>query len=184
MPVPVSLTSRSRTLALTGAAVLAAGTLLVGGASPSTASDADADRRTAAYAALVQAGSTPSSGFRSSAATAEQIGDSGLRLFGDNRYETAVAISETLYADGEPFVVYLATGLGFADALAMAASDFALGPLLLTLPDTLPAVTATEVGRLQPCLVVVVGGPSVVSQAVAEQAESLADINQDKCAGV
>ncbi len=94
------------------------------------------------------------------------------RLAGSNRYETAVAISSE-FDPGVP-VVYLATGTNYPDALSAAsAAAFQGGPLLLTTPTSLPKVIRNELARLNPDLVVIVGGTSVVSTTVTAQLESL-----------
>ncbi|MGZ3632332.1 MAG: cell wall-binding repeat-containing protein [Candidatus Limnocylindrales bacterium] len=90
------------------------------------------------------------------------------RLAGSDRYATAVAISG-LQAPGVP-VVYLATGATFADGLTGGAAAGQLGgPLLLTATGGLPVATASELGRLKPRRVVVLGGTSSVSNAVIKQ---------------
>jgi putative cell wall-binding protein len=66
----------------------------------------------------------------------------------------------------------LASGKNFPDGLAAATLAGALNaPVLLTDPDTLPAVTATEMKRLDdgvvgPATVYIVGGTAAISQAV------------------
>jgi len=93
------------------------------------------------------------------------------RLSGADRYETAVAISNE-FDPGVP-VVYLATGTNYPDALSAAsAAAVQLGPLLLTTPDSLPEVVRNELVRLDPGLVVIVGGEGVVSAAVESQVRS------------
>src|SRR5207244_3788041 len=81
---------------------------------------------------------------------------------GDDRYATAAAVSEASFAAGVP-VAYVATGSGFADALAagpVAAADG--GPILLVDRDTIPAATGAELDRLRPQRIVVLGGTAVV----------------------
>lgn len=96
------------------------------------------------------------------------------RLAGPDRYATAVEISKAGYPSGAP-VVYVATGLGFADALAGAAAAVARGgPLLLTDPGVLPAVTRAELERLAPSEIVVLGGPAAVSDAVVAELGAVA----------
>jgi hypothetical protein len=88
------------------------------------------------------------------------------RLSGTDRYATAAAISKATYAPGVP-VAYIATGLGFADALAGAAAAGKTGGPLLTVPGTsIPAATAAELSRLKPAKIIILGGTGVVSQAV------------------
>ena len=93
------------------------------------------------------------------------------RLFGDDRFHTAVAISTDQYPQGAD-TVYLARGDAFPDALAVgpvaAAAD---APLLLSDPEALPAVTADELVRLDPDEVVLLGGEAALSQEVAEAIE-------------
>jgi putative cell wall-binding protein len=90
------------------------------------------------------------------------------RQAGADRFGTAAAISAATYAPGVP-VAYVATGLDFPDALAAAAAAGQLGgPVLLVRPGSVPAATAAELARLRPARIVVVGGPSSVSAAVAE----------------
>lgn len=93
------------------------------------------------------------------------------RLAGTDRYRTAVEISKEFEA-GVP-IVYLATGTDYPDALSAASAAAAQGgPLLLTTPASLPSVVATELQRLDPELVVIVGGLSVVSATVQQQVEA------------
>ena len=93
------------------------------------------------------------------------------RLSGADRYATSVAISEEFTS---ATTVYIATGEGYADALSAgpAAAHFN-APLLLTTPGSLPAVVVTELNRLQPSEIVIVGGTGVVSAAVATALENL-----------
>ncbi len=96
------------------------------------------------------------------------------RLSGPSRYDTAIEISKFGFADGEPDIVYIATGEGFADALSAgpaAAHDSA--PLLLTRSNSLPAAVKAELERLAPSEVIVVGGVGAVSAAVASQIAAL-----------
>lgn len=94
------------------------------------------------------------------------------RLAGSDRYETALRISSSF--GSEVPVVYLATGTNFPDALSAASAAATQGgPLLLTPPTSLPAAVRNELRRLNPALVVVVGGPSVVSRAVETAVTSL-----------
>ena len=101
---------------------------------------------------------------------AQQYADAGLsstsRISGANRYATSAAISKTTFAAGVP-VAYVASGTDFPDALSAAAAAGTLdGPVLLTRPDSLPAETATELDRLNPARIVVVGGETAVSTSV------------------
>ena len=89
-----------------------------------------------------------------------------IRLAGADRYATAAAISAVLFPTGVS-TAYIATGTNYPDALAGgAAASFEDAPLLLVTASTIPAATAAELSRLKPRRIVVLGGPSVVSNAV------------------
>lgn len=96
------------------------------------------------------------------------------RLAGADRYATAIEISQYGFADGEPTTVYIATGEGYADALsAVPAASADNAPLLLTPTSSLPENVRTELIRLDPSEIVVVGGTGVVSPAVFAALEAL-----------
>jgi len=96
-----------------------------------------------------------------------------IRVAGTDRYSTAAAISAATKAPGVP-VAYIATGLDFPDALAGAAvGGLTQGPLLLVTRDSIPAATLTELLRLRPGRIVILGGTGVVSDAVQAQLVSL-----------
>ncbi len=89
------------------------------------------------------------------------------RLSGPDRYATAAVISAATFSPGVD-AVFVATGANFPDALAGgAAAGHVDSPLLLTRTGSLPAVVAAELARLDPDAVYILGGPSVVSNAVA-----------------
>ena len=88
------------------------------------------------------------------------------RLAGSDRFATSAAISAATFAPGLD-VVYIANGLDFPDALSGAAAAGANGgPVLLVLPTAIPAPIRTELTRLNPARIVVLGGTGVVSDAV------------------
>lgn len=89
-----------------------------------------------------------------------------VRLAGADRYGTAAAVSAASFAPGVP-VAFVATGTSYPDALAgTPAAVAAGGPVLLTHRDDLPAATAAELRRLAPGSIVVLGGPTAVSDPV------------------
>lgn len=95
------------------------------------------------------------------------------RLFGADRYATAVRVSEVVFADGAS-TVFIATGTGFADALSAAPAAASVNaPLLLTPPSSLPSSVRKELIRLDPTTIVIVGGPGAVSRAVEAALRSL-----------
>jgi putative cell wall-binding protein len=88
------------------------------------------------------------------------------RLSGADRYATAAAVSKAAFPAGAP-IAYLATGTGFADALAASpVAHRAGGPLLLTTPGSLAPAVATELARLRASRVVIVGGTGAISSTV------------------
>jgi putative cell wall-binding protein len=89
------------------------------------------------------------------------------RHFGASRYETAASLSAL--ANPTAGVVYVGSGESFADALAAApAAARSDGAVLLTEPTRLSAAAASEIRRLGPDRVVIVGGTAAVSEAVAQ----------------
>lgn len=97
------------------------------------------------------------------------------RVFGDNRYDTAVAVAEAYGWTFENTVaVYIASGLGYADALAVGPSMLGDGPLLLVRDDRIPSETAEALESLQPCFIDVVGGTVSVSDTVFEDLQQYA----------
>lgn len=106
------------------------------------------------------------------------------RIAGANRYETAADFALDRFV--APLSdVYLVTGTGFADALAVAPlahSRFA--PVLLTQRDELPPETAAAIQSLAPDRVIVVGGTGAVSDAVAAQAGAISGSEVGRIAGV
>lgn len=96
----------------------------------------------------------------------EQLGAYGsvTRTSGTNRYETAVAVSAD-YAEAD--TVFVTTGLDWPDALAGAARAGAVhAPVLLVRQEDIPNVTWSELGRLEPQTVYVLGGTAAVSSGV------------------
>ncbi len=93
-----------------------------------------------------------------------------MRIAGSNRYDTAAQLAAF---NNSPDTVFLATGLGFADALAGASAAGHLGvPLLLTDTNALPGPTAAKLAAFNPnpTRCVVLGGTAVVSDYVSWQA--------------
>ncbi len=91
------------------------------------------------------------------------------REWGPNRYATAAAISERVSASTGG-LVYVATGENFPDAVAAgsaAARDGA--PILLTGRFGLPSGTKSELARLSPSQILVLGGEGAVSASVVSQ---------------
>lgn len=91
------------------------------------------------------------------------------RVAGGDRYQTAAAMAAYYPAGGQR--VYLASGETFPDALAGAAlAAHQQAPLLLTRSGRLDDAAMRELKRLDAGEVVVLGGTTAVSEAVAKQA--------------
>ncbi len=104
------------------------------------------------------------------------------RRAGADRYGTAAAISASVFPAADR--VFIASGRDFPDALSGAAVAAGLGaPVLLTAPTTLPESTAAEVSRLAPAEVVILGGPSAVSAAVADAVAATTGVSPQRWAG-
>ncbi len=107
-------------------------------------------------------------------ARAKRVSGSAARVSGADRYATSVAVSRSTFASTASEVV-LASGEDFPDALSAAPLAARLtAPLLLTSKTRLPASVATELRRLRPARITVVGGAGVVSDAASEAARSAA----------
>jgi putative cell wall-binding protein len=91
------------------------------------------------------------------------------RISGSGRYETAAAVSRDAF-DPPVGRVWVATGEGFADALAAGAAAAADGaPVVTTSGAALAEAARDELVRLQPAEVAVVGGPGAVSDGTLAQ---------------
>ncbi len=105
------------------------------------------------------------------------------RLAGRDRYATAAAVSAATFPRGVS-VAYVATGGNYPDALAaIPLAGQTDSPLLLAYPSSVPAVTATELRRLNPGRIVVLGGSAVLSQAVVSQLDGFTTGSVTRIAG-
>ena len=108
-------------------------------------------------------------------------------ISGVDRYATAVALSESDFKTDSCDTVILATGQGFADALAAAplagwGARSNPAPILLTRTNSLPADVAEEIKRLLPTTgslrtVYIVGGTGAVSAEVEAQVKAVANVD-------
>lgn len=90
------------------------------------------------------------------------------RLAGADRFGTAAAVSAATFAPGVA-VAYVATGDNFPDALAAGPAAALRGaPVLLVRGNRIPEPTATELSRLRPAAIRVVGGTGVISDGVLD----------------
>lgn len=108
---------------------------------------------------------------------ANEVGTGTVRLQGADRYSTAVQISN--HFNPGVATVYVATGTNYPDALSASAVAAAHEvPLLLVLPDRVPAQVDVELQRLQPGRIVIAGGPTSVSPAVEARLEMIAPVQR------
>ncbi|WP_241965271.1 cell wall-binding repeat-containing protein [Microbacterium telephonicum] len=84
------------------------------------------------------------------------------RVGGVDRFQTAAMLSEMAFDPGQA-LVYVATGANYPDALSAAAT--AKGPVVLALRDEVPTATMTELKRLRPQRIVIVGDSASISAA-------------------
>ncbi len=108
------------------------------------------------------------------------------RLFGANRYLTAVNVSQMGWSEcqNEAKTVILAVGTNFPDSLAGVTLAFALNaPILLTSKDALPASTKSEIQRLGAKQVIILGGTGAVSKTVADDVSTIPGISVRRIAG-
>ena len=112
-----------------------------------------------------------------SAAVEQSVRSAGYpvsRIAGNNRYETAVLISQQLQPNAnQANRVYLATGLNFPDSLAASAVAARDGDPLLLTGDVLHPATAAELARLNPAEVVILGSVPTVTAGAESAVRSL-----------
>ncbi len=97
-----------------------------------------------------------------------------VRVAGADRYATAVAAVTNAFPSTVSDVM-VATGAGFADALAGGgAASRANMPILLVQGNAIPAATATKLGQLSPSRIWVLGGTGSISAAVETQLRAYA----------
>ncbi len=107
------------------------------------------------------------------------------RLWGQDRYETAVRIAEAYVAESAPVdTVIVASGIAFADALSAAPLASVLNaPVLLTPPDGLPAAVRSFIGQHGISRAVVVGDADRVSNAAAADLAQLTGAQPERLSG-
>ncbi len=104
-----------------------------------------------------------------------------VRLSGENRYETAIAVSKQGWESADTVVI--ARGDQYADALTAAPlADQNEAPILLTRSGALASGVAEEIARLGATNAIVLGGTKAVSADVVEQLEGL-DLDVQRIGG-
>lgn len=105
------------------------------------------------------------------------VGSAVERIAGQNRIDTAVALSRSSFESADTVVV--TTAADFPDALtAGPLAGTAEAPVLLTWPDRLDGGVAAEIARLGASQVVVVGGEVAVEPSVAADLAQLASLTR------
>lgn len=99
------------------------------------------------------------------------------RLYGVDRYETAIAISKTGWTSADTVVV--ARGDDFADALSAAPlAKMYNAPIILTQKDQLSDKISNELKRLGVKKIIVVGGTGAVSASVEQKLNKVAPVQR------
>ncbi|SDY85443.1 cell wall-binding repeat-containing protein [Herbiconiux ginsengi] len=87
------------------------------------------------------------------------------RVDGADRFEVSANVSQDAFSGRD--VVYVASGAVFPDALSGSAAAIAdKSPVLLVTKDSIPPSVATQLDRLDPYRIVVLGGPNTISDTV------------------
>lgn len=137
-------------------------------------------------------GGTAAVGFAVESALARYIpGVTIIRVAGASRYETAGEVADWVHGilGQRPDRVFVASGVSFPDALALSPVAYATHtPILLTVPDALPASTRAAIERVRGTSshkvdVMVAGGPVAVSDAAAQAARTAAGGTLTRAAG-
>lgn len=88
------------------------------------------------------------------------------RIGGADRYAVSSGVATDAFGTGVP-VAFVASGAGFADALAgSAAAGAERGPVLLVRKDSIPTLVGIELHRLEPRKIVVLGGEASIDPTV------------------
>jgi len=104
------------------------------------------------------------------------------RLSGKDRFEVAVNISKKGWTTSK--TVIIANQNAFADALSASPLAFQKNaPILLTHSEGLTQITKTEIQRLKPSNVIIVGGPKSVSENVVKGIKNLNISNVTRVGG-
>jgi putative cell wall-binding protein len=97
------------------------------------------------------------------------------RVAGHDRYATAAAVAKAAYPEGAR-TVFIAIGTQYPDAVGAGPAAHALGgPLLLVDPDAAPGTTLSELRRLRPQRIVVLGGEGVVADEVIDAMDGIGE---------
>ncbi|HEX2222192.1 MAG TPA: cell wall-binding repeat-containing protein [Candidatus Limnocylindria bacterium] len=139
---------------------------------------ADELRRLAPNRIIILGGTASVSGTVAANLGAYQTGGGVQRISAADRYGLAAAVSQA-YVPAGVAVVYVATGENFPDALSGGVGAGRAGTsILLVRGGGIPSSTATELRRLRPGRIVVLGGPGSVSDGVVSALRAYATSGQ------
>ncbi|HSJ00736.1 MAG TPA: cell wall-binding repeat-containing protein [Patescibacteria group bacterium] len=148
-----------------GAAVQGGAVLLVRATSIPAATRAELLRLAPARIVIVGGTSAVSASVASELAT---YAGTVVRRAGADRYATAASVSQYVFPNGADRA-FLATGLNFPDALgAVSAAGRQRAPILLVSGSVIATATGTELQRLTPDRIFLLGGETVVGIDVAK----------------
>ncbi|KEZ48780.1 cell wall-binding repeat-containing protein [Metabacillus indicus] len=95
------------------------------------------------------------------------------RIYGQDRYSTAVEVSKKTFPNGTSNVV-IAVGTNYPDALSGGPLAYKLNaPILLTGRDSVPSVISSEIKRLQAKNAYIIGGKNAISDQTANSLKSM-----------
>ncbi|HEX5268295.1 MAG TPA: cell wall-binding repeat-containing protein [Acidimicrobiales bacterium] len=100
------------------------------------------------------------------------------KLVGADRYGTSVMVAQAFFSN--PTGAGMATGLDFPDALTAGPYLAAGWPMLLTDPQSIPAVVSQYLNSIKPGMsagIVIFGGPAAVSDSAMQQAKTLLGVS-------
>lgn len=119
-------------------------------------------------------------------ATLRTVAPSVTRVSGIDRYDTSRSLARHAYSVSGAPVVYLATGAGFADALAAGPAAAVNNAPVVLVPGSAAAVDGATLALLQQLRtvrIVIVGGTGVVSDGIA-QSLAVAGYQVERLAGI
>ncbi|WP_407312619.1 S8 family serine peptidase [Desulfosporosinus sp. SB140] len=100
------------------------------------------------------------------------------RMGGNDKIQTSLQISLAQFPNGTDTVL-LATADDFSDALSGVPLAYKLhAPILLTTRDQLPAAVKTEIQRLAPKKIILLGGTAVISTNIEQQLQTTFSIQR------
>lgn len=141
----------------------AAGSCVIGGLSNGT-------RYTVTAVASNAAGASPNSASSTAVTPVLPV----VRLAGADRYEASAAISKASFP-ASVTTVYIASGITFPDALSGAAAAASKGsPVLLATTTGIPSATRSELSRLKPQKIILLGGTGTLNNDVQTELKKYA----------